>query len=253
MKYKAIILDLDGTIIPNSMNGMPSMKVKKAIRKAQSQVHVCIATSRSLFKMLHIVKYLNIQSPCIINGSTQIYDPQSNTFIWERYLKKSQVRDIQKVFHTHSVPLLISDGITAAYVKNLDSFNFILSVYCNGIEKKLASKIILELQKIPGIYIRRFMSWREGKVGIEITDAYVSKKHGIEYLCSLLHIHPEEIIGVGDGYNDYPLLSACGLKVAMGNAVDEVKAIADYIAPSVDEDGVAHVIEKFILNDTIHS
>ncbi|HXS15232.1 MAG TPA: HAD hydrolase family protein, partial [Candidatus Saccharimonadales bacterium] len=61
-------------------------------------------------------------------------------------------------------------------------------------------------------------------------------------------ISTEEIIGIGDGHNDFPLLMACGLKVAMGNAVDDLKAIADYIAPSVDEDGVADVIEKFILN-----
>jgi hydroxymethylpyrimidine pyrophosphatase-like HAD family hydrolase len=55
------------------------------------------------------------------------------------------------------------------------------------------------------------------------------------------------MIGVGDGYNDFPLLEACGLKVAMGNALEDLKGIADYIAPSVDEDGVANVIEKFIL------
>lgn len=42
-------------------------------------------------------------------------------------------------------------------------------------------------------------------------------------------------------------LMACGLKVAMGNAVSELKTIADYIAPTIDEDGVADVIEKFIL------
>ena len=51
---------------------------------------------------------------------------------------------------------------------------------------------------------------------------------------------------VGDGYNDFPLLLAGGLKVAMGNAVSDLKKIADYIAPTVDEDGVATVIEKFL-------
>lgn len=44
-----------------------------------------------------------------------------------------------------------------------------------------------------------------------------------------------------------PLLMACGLRVAMGNAVEDLKAIADYIAPPVENDGVADVIEKFIL------
>ena len=44
-----------------------------------------------------------------------------------------------------------------------------------------------------------------------------------------------------------PLLMACGLKVAMGNGVPELKEIADYVAPSVDEDGISDVIEKFVL------
>lgn len=56
------------------------------------------------------------------------------------------------------------------------------------------------------------------------------------------------MIGVGDGYNDYPMLEACGLKVAMGNAVDELKVIADIVAPSIEQDGLAKVIEDYYLN-----
>ena len=52
---------------------------------------------------------------------------------------------------------------------------------------------------------------------------------------------------MGDGYNDFPLLMASGLKIAMGNAVPELKEIADFVAPTVEEDGVAVIIEKFIL------
>ena len=55
------------------------------------------------------------------------------------------------------------------------------------------------------------------------------------------------MIGIGDGYNDFPLLMACGLKIAMGNAVEDLKAIADFIVPSVEQDGVAHAINRFIL------
>ncbi|KKS86821.1 MAG: hypothetical protein UV61_C0006G0022 [Candidatus Gottesmanbacteria bacterium GW2011_GWB1_43_11] len=74
-----------------------------------------------------------------------------------------------------------------------------------------------------------------------------SKLHGIHRVSQLLPVEPHEIIGVGDGYNDFPLLMACGLKIAMGNAVPDLKAIADFVAPGVEEDGVAVVIEKFIL------
>jgi len=53
------------------------------------------------------------------------------------------------------------------------------------------------------------------------------------------------MVGVGDSYNDFPLLMACGLKAAMGNSVKEILDIADYVAPSVNDDGLADVIEKF--------
>jgi hydroxymethylpyrimidine pyrophosphatase-like HAD family hydrolase len=55
------------------------------------------------------------------------------------------------------------------------------------------------------------------------------------------------LLGVGDAGNDIHMLEYAGLSVAMGNAFDDIKAIADYVTHSNEEDGVAHVIEKFIL------
>ena len=56
-----------------------------------------------------------------------------------------------------------------------------------------------------------------------------------------------QMTAAGDGYNDRPLLQACGLAIAMGDAPEELKAISDYIAPSAEEDGLAVAIEEFIL------
>ncbi len=86
------------------------------------------------------------------------------------------------------------------------------------------------------------------RFGIMIGHTEATKQHGIQQVAKHLGINTHEMIGIGDGYNDFPLLMACGLKVAMGNAVDELKAIADYIAPPVTKDGVADVIEKYILH-----
>lgn len=86
------------------------------------------------------------------------------------------------------------------------------------------------------------------KFGVLINHIDATKQQGVFELEKRLGIARSEMIGVGDSYNDFPLLMACGLKVAMGNAIPELKEIADYIAPSVNEDGVVDVIEKFILN-----
>ena len=64
----------------------------------------------------------------------------------------------------------------------------------------------------------------------------------------LLDIKQSEMMAIGDSPNDMAMLLASGMPVAVGNAEDEVKAIAEYIAPSNDEDGVADAVEKFVLN-----
>ncbi|PIR59406.1 MAG: hypothetical protein COU69_00200 [Candidatus Pacebacteria bacterium CG10_big_fil_rev_8_21_14_0_10_56_10] len=65
-------------------------------------------------------------------------------------------------------------------------------------------------------------------------------------LAQLLGLEPDQIVGIGDNHNDYPLLTACGYKVAMGNAPDELKEISDWVAPPYWEDGVAEAIGRLM-------
>ncbi len=85
------------------------------------------------------------------------------------------------------------------------------------------------------------------RTDILIYNSSATKQHAIFEIANIIGIQTHDIIAVGDGYNDFPLLMAAGLKIAMGNAVEDLKAIADYIAPPVEQDGVAHIIERFVL------
>lgn len=82
---------------------------------------------------------------------------------------------------------------------------------------------------------------------INILDPGASKGSALQALAAHLGISPDEVIAVGDGDNDISLLSAAGLAVAMGNAPDPVKAVADYITLDVEESGLAAAIERFLL------
>lgn len=128
----------------------------------------------------------------------------------------------------------------------------ILSLFIKELSEEQCNMIINECKDITSITYHKIASWKQGKMDIEFSHINASKLHGIRYVANLLGISTHEIIGVGDSYNDFPLLMACGLKIAMGNAVPELKAIADFIAPTVDEDGVATIIEKFILEPYIN-
>jgi hydroxymethylpyrimidine pyrophosphatase-like HAD family hydrolase len=77
----------------------------------------------------------------------------------------------------------------------------------------------------------------------EISPAGVTKWSGIRHLADGWGIRPDEICAVGDDVNDIPMIEAAGLGVAMGNALEEVKAVACRIAPSHDEDGLVQVVQ----------
>ncbi|MBA7691497.1 Phosphatase YwpJ [subsurface metagenome] len=75
----------------------------------------------------------------------------------------------------------------------------------------------------------------------------VSKGKALEALASFLGIPLTEVMAVGDGTNDISLLSSAGLGIAMDDAPDELKAVADYVTLDVDHSGLAAAISKFLL------
>ena len=76
----------------------------------------------------------------------------------------------------------------------------------------------------------------------------IDKARSIAVLSEKLGITREEVAAMGDGYNDLSMIKYAGLGIAMNNAQEPVKAAADYIAPSNDEDGVAIAVERYFLH-----
>lgn len=242
------MLDLDGTTIPNRKDGTPSVRVIKAIAKAQKVIHVSTVTARPLFNAYPIIKTLKLKSLCIIEGGAQILDPSSSKILWQQPLEENDAAFLWKYAQKHKFFHLASDGTFKEYeaTKTVPKKAFNIGFF--DLTNDQANTVISDLSHIPTISINKIVSWNHGKIVLTINHVKATKQYGILKVAELLKIDTHEIIGIGDGYNDFPLLMACGLKVAIGNAVPELKAIADYIAPTVEEDGVVDVIEKFVLN-----
>ena len=83
---------------------------------------------------------------------------------------------------------------------------------------------------------------------LEVLAGGIDKGEAFLWLLSYLGIDPSETLAMGDGGSDIPLLQAAGIGIAMGNALDYVKAAADDVTASCDEDGVALALEKYILH-----
>lgn len=246
MRYKALILDLDGTTLPQGIKSKVSNRVKDAIFKAKDIVDICIATGRSMIYARSIINELKLTSPCIIASGVQVYDPLKKIFIYENELNPKTISQIIKVKEEIGLKLNVYDGETD-YEFTPDYNGKILSLFFPKVPYE--KNIILEkkLSQLRNVSLHKMPSWENNLFAIDITNSNASKLHALITVFKIIGVSKNETIGVGDSYNDYSLLMACGLKIAMGNAVDEVKAIADFIAPSVEEDGVATIIEKFIL------
>ena len=81
---------------------------------------------------------------------------------------------------------------------------------------------------------------------LEVIAGGIDKGEGLRFLLDRLGISPEEVLAMGDGGSDIPLLQAAGIGVAMENATDGVKAAADFVTTSCDHDGVAAALKKFV-------
>jgi Cof subfamily protein (haloacid dehalogenase superfamily) len=82
---------------------------------------------------------------------------------------------------------------------------------------------------------------------LEFTEHGVTKGTSLNQLIQKLGIKREEVIAMGDSYNDQAMIEFAGLGVAMGNAPDDIKEIANYVTDTNMNDGVAKVVEKFVL------
>ena len=87
--------------------------------------------------------------------------------------------------------------------------------------------------------------FRSAPFFIELVPKGIDKAQSLIRLLNHINLTPKDMIAFGDGYNDLSMLKLAGMGVAMANAVPEVRAEADYITLSNEEDGVAAAIEKF--------
>ncbi len=243
-KFKALMIDCDGTLVQHEELALPSQRVSEAVHKASKKLHVGLATSRGLKEARHIAQHLDLTGPSILNGGALIYDFQTEKVLWEKPIPKTVAQKIADIFIQYHSPDFLRNP--AKYVEYVYS-NTVYNMYCPAQPEEIARKILKAIEKIPEVSVTYVPSWTKGKFDVLVYQASATKQHGIFEVAKLLNLNPKDFIVIGDGYNDFPLLEAAGLAVAMGNASEELKAIADYVAPTVDEDGVVDVIERFVL------
>ncbi len=250
-KYKAIISDIDGTLTPIIPNLLPSNKVTQTIKKAiQKGIIFSLATGRPFSLVEYLIKHLNLTSPIITDNGAAVINSKDGSILWEATLPYEEASKVLNLTKKFKLTRFSCKNIRLENPVKISKNAKIRKISIHDLEPKIADDLIKKIEsKFKNLAVMRAASYK----GTDFTDIYVSnaeatKQHAVLKYAQLLGISTKEIIGIGDGYNDFPLLMACGLKVAMGNAVEDLKGIADYIAPPVEKDGIADVIEKYILS-----
>lgn len=242
------MIDIDGTLVQNAATALPSPRVTKAILDASKKVHVGLATGRPLFMIEHLLKALSFSGISIVNDGAQIIDVKTRQIYKEQEINRDDIPTIEDILLSENTPkIIMQDDQQDILFMNDFIPTKLFSMLALQLTEKQAEIIVEKIRAVPSLHAYKFDGWERG-FGVNISHVSATKQHGILEVARILGINTHEIIGIGDSYNDFPLLMACGLKVAMGNALDDLKAIADYVAPSVSDDGVADVIERFILS-----
>ncbi len=252
MSYKAVLADVDGTLISPGLfpPPVPSERLKKAVKECQKRgVVFGLATARSLMGIGELVEELDLQSPIILDNGALIYDCKGKRYLWKSLLpKKEAQKTIEYLREDKSLSVVVvDDGTRLTDFSEIAKWKISKIVVMDNTPEK-AEEIYQYIKKNPFVHVTKSISKAQPlRLSIHITNTQATKQVAVLKLAKYLKIDTKEIIAIGDSSNDLPLFLACGLKVAMGNATADIKEIADVIAPTFEEDGVAWVIEKFIL------
>ncbi|MDA0263956.1 MAG: HAD family hydrolase [Chloroflexi bacterium] len=241
----AATLDLDGTII--GANELISPAVYDAIIRLAVRVPVFISTGREPADVLRYSKELGLTTPQVSDGGANILDPVREVSVWTAPLGPVNAKMVVTKIREIGVAFVATHANgTASTFDDVPGWDLI-RVSALDMDEGTADSLARDFQGNANMYVTKALLPYNGLWAVDFTLAGVDKATGVARVGKTLGVDPANMVAAGDSYNDLPMLRVCGFTIAMGNAPDEVKAIADFVAPSAEEDGLAVAINDYIL------
>ena len=272
-KIKMIGLDLDGTVLTEKKE--LTVRTREAISRALAQgVVVLVATGRPWMGVPEELRHFPGMHYALTSNGARIIDTQTDQVIEEHLLGPDLAQKVLEIcgkYDTLQEVYFDGQGYAPADKMNCVEKYHKNPSMCEYMRKtripvddisELVKKENRGLDKVQALFAdmnERRAAWKELEAeaglelvgslryNIEINAAGVNKGKGLVNLGRMLGIRREEIMACGDGDNDIVMLREAGFGVAMANGEEKVKEAADYITLSNEEDGVADVIEKYVL------
>jgi Cof subfamily protein (haloacid dehalogenase superfamily) len=268
--YKFLVIDIDGTVL--NRQGRISVEDRQALDRARrAGMQISLSTGRSLGACLSIIGDLALDSYHIFFDGALVSLSCLSEEVYVSPISKTVVRQMTEFAHDREIDLELHSA--THYFTERASWSTEAHRRFFGLEATIGDfDGIWERERIIKGGLVTTTPEEEAKAAdfklhfgnsihfsqartpaypgvsfINILAPAVSKGRALEVLASYLGISLTEVIAVGDGTNDISLLATAGLGIAMGNAHEEVKRVADYITLDVENSGLAAAIHRFLL------
>ena len=261
MDIRLLAIDVDGTLL-NDQHRL-SDRTLKAISQAQEKgLKIILATGRGPRSCDPIIHKLGIEDPVITHNGAVVYHPLRNTAEKQVGFKAEELKEVVEFCRKEDIHF---DASTAFHIYVERVHESVIPVYKRFFAQPITVKdvgqigeIIVKLtltgepkrlDEVMPHLLRKFPNFsiiRSGDTFIDVMHPKATKAQGLKYIMEKFHLSPQEVMAFGNYYNDVEMLQLAGTGVAMENAPAEVKAKADLITKSNNEDGVAQVIERLL-------
>ncbi|RSD28183.1 Cof-type HAD-IIB family hydrolase [Mesobacillus subterraneus] len=253
---KIVFFDIDGTLLDHDKNLPASAKEAIGLLK-ENGVFVAIATGRAPFMFESLRKELDIDSFVSFNGQYVVFEgeaiyknPLNGEKIENLYLKAEEKghpvvfmnhRTMKSSVKHHEYIEMSLGGLKFAHPEHDHTFY---------VDRDLYQTLLFCEEGAEGYYLEAFPEFkliRWHPYSVDILPAGGSKAEGIKKMIERLGFKTEDVYAFGDGLNDLEMLETVGTGVAMGNAVPELKELANMVTKDVDDNGIWHGLKKLNL------
>lgn len=266
--YRFIALDLDGTLT-NSRKEVSQHTVDVLQEAAAKGTHIILASGRPLVGVMPIARRLElprIGGYVLSYNGGEVVDCSTGECLIHKTIPMEYYEDICASHRDFDVALVsyspegaLTEEPDDPYVHIEAKINHIPIIQVSSLAKALPEPVVKFLAVGEHEKLKRYQQFLREKYGdalnlffsetyfLEIVPPKIEKAASLAKILQLLGGSREELIACGDGYNDITMIDYAGLGVAMENAQDILRERADYITDTNDNDGVAQVVEKFLL------
>ena len=243
-QYSAVLTDIDGTLAPYGVP--PPSAVVEGLSAVAQQCHVGLISSRDFHYVAAMAARFDLKGPQVADGGARIFRADTMETLDCVYLEPEDARTVLDAVTQSPYTFSAVDDMTVVEaVADIHHWRITRITVLPVPTADLPRFEQLFPPERP-VHVTRF-PYEPGKTwGVDVTHRLGTKATAVHRYARLLGITADRIIGIGDGPNDVEFLQECGLRIAMGNAHPDLKAIAHWIAPDVTENGILAALERYV-------